>query len=114
MIKVLITRSAQSDQITSFEVSGHAGYAEPGKDIVCAAVSTVTVGTVNAICEVTGIQMIAEMRDGYLSASFPNDTNAEALKDAQLLLKGMLVMIQSIQGAYGNVGKFIQLKEKRS
>ena len=33
MIEVSVTES-------SIKISGHAGYAEPGKDIVCAAVST--------------------------------------------------------------------------
>ena len=39
MIKITIQRD---DMMTQCIVSGHAGYALPGQDIVCAAVSTVT------------------------------------------------------------------------
>lgn len=34
MIKIILTED-------SIEISGHANYAEPGKDIVCASVSTI-------------------------------------------------------------------------
>jgi len=39
MIKITIHRD---DMMTQIIVGGHARYAEPGQDIVCAAVSTVT------------------------------------------------------------------------
>ena len=42
MIKVKISKK-------SIEISGHAKYAAHGKDIVCAAVSSITITTVNAI-----------------------------------------------------------------
>ena len=47
MIKVLI--KYQSDKFQSLEVSGHANSDIYGKDLVCAAVSAVTVGGLNAI-----------------------------------------------------------------
>ena len=49
MINVRITRASAQGVIVGFAVKGHAEYARNGKDIVCAGVSTVTVGTVNAI-----------------------------------------------------------------
>ncbi|HPR40565.1 MAG TPA: ribosomal-processing cysteine protease Prp [Oscillospiraceae bacterium] len=39
-------------QPASFRISGHAGYAESGKDIVCAAVSACTEMAVNGITEI--------------------------------------------------------------
>lgn len=39
MIKIALR---QDDMSAQFIISGHAGYADPGHDIVCAAVSTVT------------------------------------------------------------------------
>ena len=114
MIKVWIYRSAATEQIVSFKVAGHANYAERGKDIVCAAVSAVTVGTVNSIQELTGIEMIVTMRDGFLEARLSENLTESALRDAQLLLKSMLVMLRSIETAQDDVGKFLSLKEKRS
>ena len=50
-----------SDKTVGFIVSGHAGYAESGHDIVCAGVSASLMLTVNAITENFGIK--AEVRD---------------------------------------------------
>ena len=38
--------------IWGFEIKGHAGYDEYGKDIVCAAVSSTVITTVNAILSI--------------------------------------------------------------
>ena len=47
MIKVNI--KAKEGNINSIKISGHAGYDVSGKDIVCAAVSSITITTVNAL-----------------------------------------------------------------
>lgn len=47
MIKVQIVSKA--DKITKITVKGHANSAEYGKDLVCAGVSAVVVGGMNAI-----------------------------------------------------------------
>jgi uncharacterized protein YsxB (DUF464 family) len=48
MISITINRT-ESDSIQSFEISGHAFFANRGKDIVCAGVSAVSVGAINAV-----------------------------------------------------------------
>ncbi len=47
MIKVLY--KTLNERITHFEISGHAGAADIGQDLVCAGASTVAVGLINAI-----------------------------------------------------------------
>ena len=47
MIKVNITK--ENNIITKIKMNGHAKYDEYGKDIVCSAVSTALIITVNAI-----------------------------------------------------------------
>ena len=47
----MINVSVQKDKI---EVIGHAGYAPPGQDIVCAGVSTLTQGLIASIEGLTG------------------------------------------------------------
>ena len=49
MIKIVIKRDVSSQKIISIEVKGHANSAEYGKDLVCAAVSTVMTGGMNAL-----------------------------------------------------------------
>ncbi|MEF2968028.1 ribosomal-processing cysteine protease Prp [Paenibacillus sp. M1] len=107
MIIVSILRNKAND-ITGFKVSGHAGYADRGEDIVCAGVSAVTVGTVNAIEALTGTVMIAKMKNGFLNAVLPGDVSPEAAGQVQLLLSSMVVMLESIEGTYG---KYIQIKD---
>lgn len=44
----------KNGEITGFKVSGHAGYDESGKDIVCASVSSAVMMTANLITEIFG------------------------------------------------------------
>ena len=48
MIKVTIYQNSEQ-KISGFDLLGHAGYAETGSDIVCAAVSALAQNTVNSI-----------------------------------------------------------------
>mgnify|MGYP001041590164 CR=1 FL=1 len=47
MIKVTVKR--QSKKVYEIVIKGHAGYDEIGKDIVCAAVSSMAITTINGI-----------------------------------------------------------------
>lgn len=48
MIHVTIYQN-QKDEYIGFSARGHAGFAESGEDIVCAAVSVLMINTVNAL-----------------------------------------------------------------
>lgn len=50
MIKVTI--KINKSNVDSIIISGHAGYDTAGKDIVCAAVSSITITTINAIIRI--------------------------------------------------------------
>ena len=54
MIDITINRS-KSGFIVSFTMSGHALFADHGKDLVCAGASAVSFGTINAVHVLTGI-----------------------------------------------------------
>lgn len=110
MITIEIVRSADG-RIRQFTVSGHAGYDKPGKDIVCAGVSAVTVGAVNAIEALTGIVPDAQMRDGWLHARLAETQDAERDKQAQLLLEGMTVSLATIASSYE---QYVQIREIRN
>ena len=73
-----------------FEASGHAGWAEAGQDIVCAAVSILTITCVNALESVCGIRpRVTGGEDGRLACSLPGGLSGTQYHDAQILL-GML------------------------
>lgn len=111
MIRIIVFRDASDRSIRRFEVSGHADFAERGKDIVCAGVSAVTVGTVNAVESVVGVELECDMHDGYLRAAVPGSVSSAAGDQVQLLLESMLVMLESIRQSYDSYIRIQQLTE---
>lgn len=68
-----------------YELSGHAGYANHGEDIVCAAVSVLSINTANALDELTTNTLDIHMDEtGYLSVMAVNelDSYGELLMNA--------------------------------
>lgn len=59
MINVSFSRRGKA--YCGFRVSGHSGYAEAGADIVCAAVSAMTMLTVNLLAEAFGLDTELEV-----------------------------------------------------
>lgn len=105
MIYVTIERLSEADtRIQAFVVEGHAQYDVPGKDLVCAAVSAITVGTVNSVETLTGVLPITEMDKGLLDVTIPELTGSQSDNAAkvQLILESMLVMLLTIQETYGD------------
>lgn len=109
MITVTIVRqSADDKRIVSFAIEGHAKFRNPGKDIICAGVSAVSVGTVNAIEELAGIELPASMKNGWLQSDIPQQTNASVNERIQLLLESMIVMLNTIASSYG---KYVVIRQ---
>ncbi|OUM96080.1 MAG: ribosomal protein [Thermobacillus sp. ZCTH02-B1] len=101
MITVTFVRRREDRRIVSFAAEGHANYARRGEDIVCAGVSAVTVGTVNAIEALTGVRLPYSMRDGWLRSEIPETGDPAVDGKVQLLLEAMAVMLDTIQQSYG-------------
>ncbi|WP_433743412.1 ribosomal-processing cysteine protease Prp [Falsibacillus pallidus] len=107
MIKVKINRSPDG-RISSFSMKGHADFAEHGSDIVCAGASAVSFGAINSVFALTNAEPIIDQSSdgGFLSCSIPDDLSEEEDKQVQLLLKGMVVSLQTIERDYR---KYIKL-----
>ena len=69
-----------------FSISGHAGYSESGKDIVCAAASAMMLMTVNGITEVVGHPAFLQTGENevILKLRYP-DAKAQTLLDSFFL-----------------------------
>ncbi|KIL41025.1 ribosomal protein [Gordoniibacillus kamchatkensis] len=106
MIRVTIGRRPSDGTISFFRIEGHAFYDEPGKDLVCAAVSAISVGTVNAVEQVAGAMLPCEMEDGLIDASVPLELDGRQAERVQLLLEAMVVMLNTIETSYG---EYIQI-----
>ncbi|MGN7408511.1 ribosomal-processing cysteine protease Prp [Sporosarcina sp. SAFN-010] len=98
MIQITVQEQA-SGRINSFEMSGHADYAEHGKDLVCAAASAVSFGAVNAIITLTGITPAIQQGEdgGYLKVILPE---TEDDHDQQVIMRAMIVSMQTIEQDY--------------
>lgn len=112
MIQVMIEQSPD-ERIHSFTVRGHANFDRYGSDIVCAGVSTVTFGTLNAVEVITGVVPDIEQdgEEGYLHWTVPDGLPHKTAEQIQLLLRGMLVSLQTIEESYGDYVK-ISFKQR--
>lgn len=95
MIAVTVRRNQQG-QIEGFTVQGHAGYAQRGYDIVCAAVSALTQTAVWGLRERAGLPLQVEVREGWLFCQLPPHLGREERLKADLLLETMLDGLQQV------------------
>ncbi|MBQ9920632.1 MAG: ribosomal-processing cysteine protease Prp [Clostridia bacterium] len=98
MIDALFYRNPNGD-ITGFTISGHAGYADCGKDIVCAAVSAMTSLVINTLEEVFYCGGNVEIdEDGKISYSLPQ--KAQASKESIGILCGFKLQLEEYASEY--------------
>lgn len=64
MIKINLKKN--DDVVDYIKISGHAGYAEEGYDIVCASVSCIAITTVNALISINEDCLVYSESDGLL------------------------------------------------
>ena len=85
-----------------FIARGHSGYAEQGRDIVCAAVSALTQTCELGLSEVAGVEPIVARDDerGAYAVRLPRDAGKAQLRRAQLLFRTMYIGLKSIEAAY--------------
>ena len=86
-----------------FEMFGHAGYGEPGKDIVCASLSAASQMTVNGLVEMTGVDcedLIVEQNPvwGILKLQLPDNLHYNMA--SHCLLRSFEVYISQLAEAY--------------
>lgn len=80
--------------VKSLTVSGHANYDQYGKDIVCAGVSAVVTGGINALeSEIESIKIINE--DNKLGVEVINSN-----EKIQIILNTILIQLKTIENSY--------------
>ena len=84
-------------------VRGHAGYAESGKDLVCAGVSCIMYGTYNALVELSKDGFSYKLNEGY----FKIDTD-KTDTITQTVLKTALVQLETMHTSYAD---YIKMKK---
>lgn len=97
MIKVTIYKTDKHEYV-GFDAQGHAGFADDGLDIVCAAASALIINTINAIERYTSEEISVVTDDsedamGLIQFRFEK----RPAHDAELLLKTMILGLEEIE-----------------
>ncbi len=110
MISAVLYR--EDGRYTGFRASGHSGYDEPGRDIVCAAVSVLGCTCVNSLEALLGVQVLLNgNEDGLLDFDLP-PLPAGSEAGAQLLMGALGQGLRDLQGGYPAYVHF-QIKGRR-
>lgn len=99
----IIYKQNKKNNFEYINIKDHANYAQKGKDIVCAAISAITNGTVNFL----QIYYKNDCKITYLPAEisiYPQNDNAEF----QLCLRLMLYQLENIANSYPEYLKIIK------
>ena len=103
MIEISIFQ--KDDKTIRVRSKGHAGYADKGQDIVCAAVSVLLINTVNSLDRFTEDEiLLSDVKSGDLEFSFPKGSS----HDGDLLMKSLILGLKEIAKEYGE--EYISLK----
>lgn len=93
MIEVKVKRQPKQEII----VSGHAYSGDPGHDLVCAAVSAIVFGSLNAFDQVVNDATSDTIHDGYVHSVF--NIQHESLN---IMFEMMLMQLKSVEAAHPN------------
>ncbi len=105
MVKISLSLSSAP---FSFEIKGHSGYAEEGRDVVCAAVSAVSQTALLGLLKVCDINVSYTVDDGYLKVVLPEDVSEEKRLKAEVILLTMREGLKDIADGYP---RFVRLEE---
>lgn len=76
-------------------IQGHSGYAPPGKDIVCAAISALSQTLISALEDLAGEKIEYDIEPGYMDIRYEHLTER-----GSLLIDAFFVGICGIADAY--------------
>lgn len=94
MVKVSV--EFNHDKIQSVKIKGHAGSGEYGNDLVCAGVSSIGVGILNALDEICQDTYEADVSSGYISIAV-NDLSCEK---TQLIIRTLYIQLLTMEVSY--------------
>ena len=105
MIHVIIYQNSKK-KISGFRTIGHAGFADEGQDVVCAAASILVINTINAIECFTKdkASLVSDDLDGVIEYQLKGNSSEQT----ELLLKTMVMGLQAMSDD-DNYAEYIDL-----
>ena len=109
MIKITFYKN--KNFLIGFEISGHSGYAEEGKDIVCSAVSSMAQMAVVGLIQVQNLKLNVKknVKEGYLLCKFSKNIKENEMLKAQDMLETLKISLDDVVQDYK---KFIKMEVK--
>ncbi len=92
-----ITFDKKTDEIVGFHIKGHAYFARRGKDIVCSAVSSLALNTVNSVKELTDADFSGQVKEDGGMIDFTLNSHGQ---DATLLINSFELGVKGIMESY--------------
>lgn len=99
MIKVKI--DYQDNFVKGFKITGHAGYDEYGKDIVCASVSSIVITSINMALRLDKLSVKVVDKSGLI--------DAKILKQDEVINKVFINMIDMLKELEKDYSKNIKI-----
>lgn len=96
-----ITFQKKDKKIVSFNISGHAESVDEGYDLVCCAVSAISITIANGITEILNIDAPTKVEDGFLSLNL-KDVSKAKVEECQVLLETMVLGLKNVEDSYGD------------
>ena len=96
MIRVEFIKSGEL--LTSFSVSGHAGYDDYGHDIVCASVTSAVQLTANGITEVLKLPAKVDVEENLIRVTLPSRQREKGQPFLQALRLHLRLLAQDYEG----------------
>lgn len=99
MIKIRIVRNTFGN-IIGYSISGHAGFDEYGKDVVCAAVSMAGQMTLLGLTQLLSADVQWEMTSGNLSCRLNEQMDHDKMEKCQVILETMALGLKDVAKQY--------------
>ena len=100
---ITVIYEVKDDKYLSLDVSGHAEYDESGKDLICASVSSIMFGFMNAI---DALDEEVEIKQLTNQITIKNLSSSNIVQD---YLQLVMMQLKTIEESYGD---FIKVERK--
>lgn len=99
---ITVTFSTEENRVTGFEVKGHSGLDQEGKDVLCAAVTSAVRLTECAVNDVLGLCAAVKVseKSANISLKLPGGLGSTAESTCQTLLTALMVYFIQLHEEY--------------
>ena len=101
---IRVRAATKGGALVRIQATGHAGYADSGSDIVCAAVTAVMATTYTALTDLLDLEVEGCFEAGWLSIALTDADDAASRRDDEkiaILMDSCLLGLRQIAESYG-------------